>query len=338
MHSSTGSLYAAGSAGSEEVSLRLVSRAHLAVVSAAGERLYSHESLKIADRLASLPREITLPDGSLLVAPSSAEVNAWLDRQPVRNWLFAQEGRLGFILASAVLAPLLLFLLFRYALPAFAIHFAEWVPDAYVEIASEQTLAALDRTALDPTALPEAQRAGYLAHWQGTLDSLGLDPGDYRIGFRSSKTMGPNAFALPNGRIIFTDQLVQLLEGDSDILQAILLHEIGHVEERHSMRMVAQSLAATVLISYLFGDLSGLAELFLGGAATIIDNKFSQALEWEADEYALQRLAAIPGGKADFAAAMQNLADTVGEDSAVDAWLSSHPSMRERIRNARRPR
>ena len=348
--SQDGSLYPAGSAGCEPVRVTFLSDSAMTVRAAAGtgaetgtganagaETRYEFKTLRVEDKLASLPREVTLPDGGLLSLPSSTRVDAWLDRKAVRNWLFALEGKAGIAVASVVLVPALLFVLFRYAMPAMAIRFAEWVPESYVELASQQTLKALDRTLLEPSEIEEREQAAYLAHWRGTLDALGLDAGRYDIGFRSAEPLGPNAFALPDGTIIFTDQLVAMADGDADILQAILLHEIGHVEQRHAMRGIAQSIATIVMVSYLFGDLSGIAEILIGGGAAVIDLKFSQSLEWEADDYALQHLAKVPGGQESFAQAIEKLAATIGpNESPAAKWLSSHPSLQARIANARR--
>ena len=62
---------------------------------------------------------------------------------------------------------------------------------------------------------------------------------DIRIVFRKGGRLGPNAFALPGGTIIFTDEMIMLSEHDDELL-AVLIHEIGHVVHRNGMRTIIQ--------------------------------------------------------------------------------------------------
>ena len=348
----TGRLYPPGHAKGVEVTVSLLLSSHLtwrttapSLYKAVGDAVdttdttaagqCSYDDLNITGRLASLEREVTLPDGSLLLLPNEHRVNRWLDRRKLSSRFYAWERRPRYVLASVLLVPLSFWMLWRYVLPAAAIQFAALVPDYYVDMASRHTLEALDSTFLEPTGLDQYEVQEYIDYWEGNLISLGLQPADYHIGFRNSETFGPNAFALPDGSIIFTDQLVELLNGDPDVLQAILLHEIGHVERHHGMRMVAQAIVATITVSILFGDLSGMAEFFVGTSSTVLQNKFSQELEWEADDYALQQLQSIPQGPRYFTEAMEQLAELVGQEGMAAQWLSSHPSMQRRVENAR---
>ena len=338
----TGKLYPPGHARQQKVRVSFLLSSqlvwHAVPPSSRDGESCNYEDLEITGKLSSLEREVTLPDGSLLLLPNEPQVNRWLDRGSFSSRLYDWEGKTRYIVASVVLAPVFLFALWRYVLPAMAIQFAAVVPEAYVEMASEHTLAALDSTVLDSSELDSDELQSYLVYWWRNIDDLGLQPNDYQIDFRHSEIIGPNAFALPDGQIIITDQLVELLDGDREVLLAILLHEIGHVEHRHSMRLVAQTLVATIVVSTLFGDLSGMAEVFVGTSTTVLQNKFTQQLEWEADDYALQRLQNIPQGPENFAQAMEKLAELIGDQGLAEAWLSSHPSLQRRIDNARQQR
>jgi Zn-dependent protease with chaperone function len=55
--------------------------------------------------------------------------------------------------------------------------------------------------------------------------------------FRDGGSVGANAFALPGGTVIATDQFIQLSENDDEII-AVLAHEIGHVRHQHSLRQI----------------------------------------------------------------------------------------------------
>lgn len=297
---------------------------------------YALEKTKVIDKLGSIERELTLPDGGLLLLNNQPDINNWLDGDTLLNRLFDWESSQKMVLLSVVMVPLSLYVIFKFLVPAMAIEFAEYVPDSYIKMASKQTLYAMDKTLLNPTELAEEQQQAFQQYWQHSLIKLELDPSHYQIDFRHTEKMGPNAFALPDGNIIITDQLVKLLENDKDILQAILLHEIGHVEHRHSMRLIAQSLATTVIFSYLFSDLSVVADLFVGAGATVAQNQFSQDLEWQADNYALEKLKALGESGESFTKAMEKFAGIIGEEGEIKLWLGSHPSIKKRIENARK--
>ncbi|MBN7819549.1 M48 family metallopeptidase [Bowmanella yangjiangensis] len=333
-HELQGTLYPPGSSASCPVLVHLC-EGELRVLVSDSWHSYTKQSVSSPAALGRMPRDIKLPDGGLLHVPASAEVNRWLDGQKLSARLAALETNRWGVIASLVLAPLFLFGLFKFGIPAMAVSFAHYVPQAYINTASEHTLLALDESILEPSQLNQATQQEYLTYWQNTVSRLGLPPSRYHIQFRHAEKLGPNAFALPNGTIVITDQMVALLEGDKQVLQAVLLHEIGHVEHRHSMRLIAQTLASSVVISYLFGDMSGMADLFAGASTTLVQNQFSQDLEWEADNYALAQLDKLGQDGESFALAMEKLA-SLAPASSMERWLSSHPMLKDRIDNARR--
>ena len=75
----------------------------------------------------------------------------------------------------------------------------------------------------------------------------GSDIYKYEILFRSGRGMA-NAFALPAGQIIMTDELVELAEND-DQIYAGLLHEMGHVEMKHGIRRLLNDAGVAALIA-----------------------------------------------------------------------------------------
>src|SRR4029077_985450 len=94
-----------------------------------------------------------------------------------------------------------------------------------------------------------------------TALTAGLGDGyAYRLEFRACKGMGPNAFALPGGAIVLTDDLVELAENDAQI-SAVLAHEIGHVRNRHGLRLALQATGLSALIAALAGDAVSITSL-----------------------------------------------------------------------------
>lgn len=163
--------------------------------------------------------------------------------------------------------------------------------------------------------------------------------------------------ALPDGSIIVTDDIVTLMQEDDNALIAVLLHEIGHIEHKHSLKMVAQTTATTLLFAMMFGDIEGAGELILGAGTGLLQSAFSRDMEREADEFSHQNLPKFNISPAAFADAMSLLAsshstaelsDSENPDSSdknidiknsLNHWLqylSSHPETQERINTARK--
>lgn len=303
------------------------------------ELLYAinHKDITASAKLIGVPRELVLPDKALLQVEHAEQIDNWVDhKQGTKNRVAKLEDSRSAVLLSLLLVPLTLIATFKYVIPVLAITFSDWVPEDVVEIASDHTLITLDKSILDESQLPVETQQEYVDYWHQLIERLGLAPQSFDIQFRYSEEFGPNAFALPNGTMVITDQLVELVDEDIDLLTAILLHEIGHVQHKHSMRLIAETLGTTLVINFVFGDVSALIELFGGFSSTVIQNQFSQDLEREADHFALTHLEQLGLSKESFALAMESLATLSGkDDSQLDKLLSSHPSIKERIENAR---
>jgi Zn-dependent protease with chaperone function len=141
----------------------------------------------------------------------------------------------------------------------------------------------------------------------------------------------PNALALPGGHVVISDALVALAHERDDILIGVLGHEVGHVQQRHGMRMVVQATLISAASTLVLGDISGLlaaAPALLGQLA------YSRDFEREADVECLRLLRAngLDGTVmvAFFERLNARLQQQRGEGETA-ALLSSHPVHAERI-------
>ncbi|MDO6566133.1 M48 family metallopeptidase [Alteromonas sp. 1_MG-2023] len=336
---------------SESADVEIVKIAELDSESTAPLR-FEQSQVNAKSKLGNLPREITLPNDRLLVCSPSPLLDQWLDGG-AGSRISQMETRKRWLIASVLLVPLLLYVIFVQGMPWAAVKFADQVPYSIKTLASQHTLSALDYSMLEPSTLPESQRKQLLMGFDAVLEqvvqynnqqvslptsehrqSKGIATNNIRVHFRDSEIIGPNAFALPDGTIVFTDDLVTLVDGDQGLLDAILLHEIGHVAQNHSMQMVAESLLATLAISYFFGDISGAIESFMGIGTSVIQNQYSQKHEWQADNFAISQLKLMQRSPADFADVMRKLSnDDAGEETG-NSWFQSHPTTKARIENA----
>ncbi|MBP55660.1 MAG: Zn-dependent protease, partial [Marinobacter sp.] len=172
---------------------------------------------------------------------------------------------------------------------------------------------------------------------------------DLRVIFRSSPAIGANAMALPDGTMIFTDDLVNLAEDDNE-LTAILAHEIGHVAHNHGMKGMVQSSLTFWLIVMMTGDLSAFSDATVVVPAVMMSLSYSRDMEREADAYALKAMSDHDLNPTLFVTIMERLMAAHGEDRGPEAeednsrWdtlrdmLSSHPETGERIERFKQTR
>jgi Zn-dependent protease with chaperone function len=189
------------------------------------------------------------------------------------------------------------------------------------------TLAALDHALFDPSELSDERKAELGAAFDKM--ARGYPELPLTLVFRSAM---PNAFALPNGTVVVTDELVELSKNTEEVM-AVLAHEIGHVHERHALRMALEnSMVALFALAYL-GDASQMS-VIAGSLPTIYANAhFSRAHETEADTFALEFLTEAQIPRHHFADILRRLHEELGGDTESGAldYFSSHPGLEERV-------
>jgi Zn-dependent protease with chaperone function len=201
-----------------------------------------------------------------------------------------------------------------------------------LNLITRHTLSLLDRSLFSPTSLTEARQRQISSRFLALTHPASPIP--LQVTFRSSHLLGANAMALPNGTIVVTDDLVTLAAKDEEIL-AVLAHEAGHVEERHGLRNVIQSSVVSVLISWYLGDVNAIVA---AAPAVLMEAKYSRDLEREADDYAARFLAAngLPVSLlGDMLEKLETDRSGGSADAGSAAYLSSHPTTKERIERLR---
>ncbi|MDX3774657.1 M48 family metallopeptidase [Chromatiaceae bacterium AAb-1] len=281
--------------------------------------------------------ELQLHDGALFTPDD--QLFRWPQLTNQSTLAARLESHKVSILVSLLLSPLLMWWIIVDLMPMLAGAAVPLVPDSVKRQMGQQTLQALQKTVLEESRLSAETRQQIHHSWQQVLPQLSLQHSNYQLYFYHSAFFGANAFALPDGTVIITDDLVTLLDDQPDAILAVLLHEIGHVEGQHSVRLIAQSLGTTLIFSILFGDPEGVAELLLGSGSALLQNNFSRNMEREADQFALQQLQLLGKSPAAFADAMSALIQQYGaqdsDTSLLLKYLSTHPETAERIEKAR---
>lgn len=324
------------------------SRARAVTLSPAGDALqldfddgetqaWPLRTVTISPRLGSTPRMLRLPDGARVEAVDSFELDAWFKGSAGRIEGFADwlERRRAAIAGSAALVLVATVLFLRFGMPWLAREVAERMPPAVERHASDQVVAMLERVHFQPSRIPAARRAGLQQRFRALVAGEPRSA-QMRLAFVRAPAIGPNAFALPDGRIFVTDELAELAGSDEQVL-AVLAHEAGHHVHRHGMRGAIESSSVFVAVGLLFGDVSG-SSLAVSIPATLLTSGFSRGYEREADTYAFDLLLRRGQSPKAFAEMMRRLSAEVPEvlESGPVGYLSTHPPSPERIAAAER--
>ena len=295
------------------------------------------EAVRIRPRLGNTPRVLQLPDGGYLEVADSAELERWFPDGSgrIEGWADWLERRRGAILGSALLVLAATVLFLRHGMPWLAREAAERMPTVVERHVSDQVVALLDRLHFAPSKVPAVRRAALERRFRQLVRNEPRSA-DMRIVFVDADGIGANAFALPDGRIFVTDQLLALAGSDDEVL-AVLAHEAGHHVHRHGMRSALEQSSVFVIAGLLFGDASG-SSLAVSIPATVLGSGFSRGHEREADAYAFDLLRRHGQSPRAFAAMMRRLSAQVPEalENGPMGYLSTHPPSPERIEAAER--
>lgn len=294
--------------------------------------------LKFSSRLANTPRYIYFPDGAQFETDDNISVDKILTKFKRHSWLnivHLLESHKRYVFIALLILILFIWGGVKYAVPMISKSIAYRLPISALGYASNQTLSFLDKSILKPSEIDHNEQTKLLSHFQNVVDNhtdLQLT-----ILFRKGGSIGPNAFALPNGTIIFTDEMIHIAEHDDELL-SVFVHEIGHVVNRHGIRTVIQDSLLGFALLAMTGDVAGSSELFLGLPVLLTEMAYSRDFEREADQYALAWLRNNSISTVHFARLMERIdqkMESLLEDSDKNwlSYLSTHPMIKERIKS-----
>jgi Zn-dependent protease with chaperone function len=294
--------------------------------------------LRASDRLANTQRHLYFRQGQTFETEDNRAVDEALARFQKGSWLHAVhllESRKRYLLVCLAAMLAIAWFAGRYGVPALARAIAHHLPPSIVKNVGGQTLGMLDRSVFKPSRLEPSEQRRLKDHFQVLVRAhagLGL-----QVGFRHGGRLGANAFALPDGTIIFTDEMVRLASNDDELL-AVLAHEAGHVAHRHGVQRIIQDSLLAFAIRAVTGDVSGTSELFLGLPVMLTELAYSREFEREADLYALRYLRSQAIPPSHFANLMRRLQRPMQPEGADlpgrwSNYLSTHPAAAERLRD-----
>lgn len=137
-----------------------------------------------------------------------------------------------------------------------------------------------------------------------------------------------NAFALPDGNVVVYTGILNSMK-KYDELVALLGHEVSHVNNRHSMKMMCRNLSGYLFVSTILGDVNGVMATIGDNVNNIQSLSFSRQFEHEAD---VEGFKIVVKNKVD-PHGVSNLFKRLDDqtNAMIPEFLSSHPMTQERI-------
>jgi Zn-dependent protease with chaperone function len=292
----SGWLFEAGRSAKHAAILERVSAGTLTVSPDCKTALHyaDNELTAISDRVGAIPRRLTFADGAVFETEDNAGIDRLLSERLAASETFLSRLEVFHprLIVIALIAIGLVYATVRYALPVLANVAAAVTPTPVIELIDRGALETIDRAFLEPSTMSQARKDEINAGFATLTPHADTGKIGFDLMFRDGGIIGPNAFALPGGTIIMTDQLVGLAGSDDQIF-GVLAHEIAHVEERHSLRQIYRSLGIAALIAMIGGDTGEIVEDVLAQGSLLLTLSYSRRFESQADARAVDLMKAV---------------------------------------------
>ncbi|KZY97228.1 hypothetical protein A3743_20980, partial [Oleiphilus sp. HI0072] len=226
------------------------------------------KDVDISSRIGNTPRFISFGDQCQFECADNlaideliktAQQDGYLKTKTYSGLAHRLESKLQFVALTLVLVAVASWGFIAYGIPFFSEELAHALPAEVSTKIGHGGLEILDKSVFQSSELAEEERDSLRQAFNRIADELtkieGLELIPMKIEFRKSESIGANAFALPSGTIIFTDEMVKLAENQEQ-LETIMLHEIGHIAHRHSLRRLIQQSSLALFIVIVTGDIS----------------------------------------------------------------------------------
>lgn len=316
------------------------------------------DELTISDRIGNTERKITLADGSVFATLDNAAIDSQLFvKSTFKHAVHRFESHWGLVIIAFFTVVVLSFSFVTWGLPAISEKVARALPQKTNEVIGAHSLTFLDDYLFEDSLISQEQQHAIRQRFADKLLPIINTPNiNYTLHFRQWN-MGdlaiPNALALPSGDIILTDKFVELSQ-NSDEIDAVLLHEVGHIVHRHGLEGIVRGSLTSIITLMIFGDTEGIADVAVGATVGLLSSHYSREQESEADLYAFQKMLVAKINPQAFSSILNRLEQYAGdettlphnhehehhhehtadEEDAMTHYFSSHPSTAERSRRA----
>lgn len=289
------------------------------------------KQLRVSERLGNIPRHIRFADGADFETPDNDGVDEMLrGTGHGRSFIDKLERSWRWVGVSVLVATAAVYGFVQYGIPALSYSLAEVTPPQVMEVMSEKTLQALDGAFLKPSKLTAKQKSAAIVLF-GHMTNLQKKPGDYLLIFRDAPGIGPNAFALPDGTIVVTDEIWPLVKEDAEI-EGVFAHEISHVNHRHGLQSLYQASLIPAAIAIVTGDASQIGQIATLLPGILLQSAYTRRFEQQADDDAAETLAKSGRDPAALARFLKRIdKELCGKKSCGPSWLGDHPQTSDRV-------
>lgn len=286
----------------------------------------------VTSRLGTLHRRLDFPGGARFETADNDGIDALLRG----GLLHRLEQSWRMVLAGVVIAAAAAAWFLVYGAPLAADFLARHTPGSVSLYITRQAMGTMDGRALEPTTLAPASRRKLRALFAAVAAREPRGASGYHLLLRNAPFIGPNAFALPDGSIVLTDQLARMIRSDDEIM-GVFAHEMSHVNHAHALQRVYQASLVPAAIAFITGDVTQVGHFATILPGVLLQSAYSRQFEAQADDDAARLLRGMgrdPGALAGLLERMER--KLCGRDGGCGpSWLGSHPATAERASRLR---
>jgi len=154
-----------------------------------------------------------------------------------------------------------------------------------------------------------------------------------KLHFTVIKSSTVNAFSLPDGNIIVFTGIIDVMK-DYDELAGLIGHEVSHINNRHSMKMLCRNLSGYLFVSAMLSDVNGIMAIIGDNVHNLQSLSYSRQFERQADEQGTALMVMNGINPKGMTTLFSRLKST--EKVTMPAFISSHPITDDRIADINR--
>jgi Zn-dependent protease with chaperone function len=291
------------------------------------------KSVHATARLGAMRRRLDFPDGSSFDTVDNDAVDVLLAHNSMLHRL---ESSWRTVLISVIVAGLAVAGFALYGVPATAGWLARHTPPSMAAFATRQTLETMDRIALNTSKAAPGVQSHYRDLFKAVASRAPRGVRGYSLLFRDAPAIGPNAFALPDGTVVLTDQMIPLVKKDEEI-EGVFAHEMSHVDHAHGLQRIYQASLVPAAIAFITGDASQVGHFAAILPGILLQSAYSREFEQQADDDAARLMKRMDKSPAPLADLLERMEKKIcGHDGGCGPnWLGSHPATATRAARLR---
>lgn len=331
----SGTFYEATSSHAFDVVVHLEADGSLRLESPEIQRVEKVSDCVLSDPLGRMARHFTMPDGARLEISDVTALAEW-EREQGRHsgmhLVHLMETRWRWVGGAVLFLLGFMAVGYIWGLPFAAKHIAIRLPPKIGEVVTtEARFIFKNLFDLEDSKLPMDRQKKIAKQFQEM--AAAMDSGNtrnYRLEFFSAPF--PNAFALPDGLVCITDELIEKAKDDKEVY-GVLAHEIVHVREQHGLRGVLQNSAVFLIWTLMTGDISTVAGMGSALPAMIAQTGYSRGFEQEADYGAADYMIQVGWGVQPLCDMLQRIDPEHHHLGEAAEAISTHPLTEKRVKN-----